>query len=465
MPPTILPAGSWEKNVSKPVLVLVPFSGGVKAGGAGRPLATMRPRPRPDSSFSGPADRLVADTRARAASPRPKLEIFRSRRGVSRICDPRDDHFPGGLHVRERRLRRPLLALSQRRVWCILWAWLIAWAAPHVVWQHALKLGSSWNFFPKGARLLFSDRGLHLYAIAPNLQIGPLAFLVAEPLRFAGPSHGRYAAVALMTALGPVALFLASRLRVGGAVCDSKRLLLAGLVMLPVWCEVATHFGHLDDVLALLFGLAALIAVERRRPGAAGALLAAAAASKPWAVAFAPLLLAFARPLRTRAALVWLGGLAIAWLPFVLADSGTLRAARFRIPTSASSSLRILGVHATRTPSWDRPAQVLLGAAAAALVTRRGRWPAALLAVIATRLLLDPATKPYYTSGIAVAATVVDLWLTRRRVPIFTASAVLLLYAVRATGLSPRELGLLRAAYCFGVLGVLTLGCLRPSRR
>jgi hypothetical protein len=333
------------------------------------------------------------------------------------------------------------------------------------VWQHALKLGSSWNFFPKGARLLFSDRGLHLYAVAPNLQIGPLSFLVAEPLRFAGPSHGRYAAVVLMTAMGPVALFLASRLRFGGAVADSQQLLLAGLVMLPVWCEVATHFGHLDDVLALMLGLAALIAVERSRPGAAGVLLAAAAASKPWAVAFAPLILALARPLRVRATLVWLAGLAIAWLPFLLADSGTLRAARFRIPNVASSSLRILGVHAADTPSWDRPAQILLGAAVAAFVVKRGRWPAVLLAVIAARLLLDPATKPYYTSGLAVAATVVDLWLIRRRVPIFTTAAVLLLYAVRVTGLSPGELGLLRALYCLGVLGVLSFASPRPSRR
>jgi hypothetical protein len=328
------------------------------------------------------------------------------------------------------------------------------------VWQHALKVGSSWNFFPKGARLLFSDRGLHLYATAPNLQIGPLAFLVAEPLRYLGPSSGRYTAVVLLTALGPLTLFLASRIGFRGAVVSNGRLLLAGLVLLPVWCEVATHFAHLDDVLALLLGLWALISVGRRRPIVVGLLLAAAADSKPWAIAFAPLILALASPLRLKAALAWLGGLAIAWLPFLLADSRTMRAARFRIPTAASSSLRVFGVHAGHTPSWDRPAQILLGIAAATLVVRRGGWPAVLLAAIAARLLLDPATKPYYTSGLVVAAIVVDLWLTDRRIPAFAIGAVLLLYAVRATGLPPHELGELRALYCVFVL----MWCVWPTR-
>lgn len=348
------------------------------------------------------------------------------------------------------------VASTRGRVWLALWAWLVAWAAPHFVWQHSLNLGSSWNFFPKGARLLCSDRGLHLYATAPNLQIGPLAFLVAEPMRFLGPSSGRYTAAVLLTALGPVALFLVTR----GAAVANDRLLAAGLVVLPVWCEVATRFAHLDDVLALLLSLGALLAVQRERAVVAGLLLAAAADSKPWAVAFVPLILAVAQPLRIRATLAWLAGLAIVWAPFVLADPKTLRAARFRIPTAASSSLRVFGVHAAKTPSWDRPAQLVLGLAAATLVVRSGRWPGVLLAAIAARLLLDPATKPYYTSGVVVAAVVVDLWLADRLVPVFSVSAVLLLYAIRATGLGPHELGALRALYCLAVL----TWCAWPTR-
>ena len=137
-----------------------------------------------------------------------------------------------------------------------------------------------------------------------------------------------------------------------------------------------------------------------------------------------------------------------------------MRAARFRIPTAASSSLRVFGVQAGHTPSWDRPAQILLGVAAATLVVRRGGWPAVLLAAITARLLLDPATKPYYTSGLVVAAIVVDLWLTDRRIPAFSIAAVLLLYAARATGLPPHELGVVRALYCLAVL----MWCAWPTR-
>ncbi len=349
---------------------------------------------------------------------------------------------------------------GRRRLWLALWLWQIVWAVPHFVWPRRLWLGSSWNFFPKGARLLFSERGLHLYATAPNLQIGPLAFVVAEPLRYLGPSHGRYAAAILLTALGPVALWLLSRIGLGGQAIANERLLLAGLVLLPVWCELATHFAHLDDVMALLLALAALVAVERRRPLLVALLLAAAADSKPWAIVFAPLLLALPAASRLRAGLVWLGALAIVWAPFLLADSKTLRAAHFRIPTAASSSLRVFGVNDALTPSWDRPAQIALGLAAAALAVRAGRWPAVLLAGVAARLLLDPATKSYYVAGLVVAALVVDLWLRDSRVPLFAVSGVVLLLAVRATGLGPRELGDLRALYCVAVL----MWCAWPSR-
>ena len=307
---------------------------------------------------------------------------------------------------------------------------------------------------------MFSDRGLHLYATAPNLQIGPLAFAAAEPLRYLGPSHGRYAAVILLTALGPLALWLLSRIELGGRAIGNERLLLAGLILLPVWCELATHFAHLDDVMALLLALAALVAVARRRALLAALLLAAAAGSKPWAVAFVAVLLALPAASRLRAGVVWLGALAIVWCPFLLADSKTLRAAHFRIPTAASSSLRVFGVNDALTPSWDRPTQVALGLAAAVLAVRAGRWPAVLLAAVAARLLLDPATKSYYVAGLVVAALVVDLWLRDSPVPLFAVSGVVLLLAVRGTGLGPHLLGWLRALYCVGVL----MWCAWPSR-
>jgi hypothetical protein len=104
-------------------------------------------------------------------------------------------------------------------------------------------------------------------------------------------------------------------------------------------------------------------AIARCRTIPAALLLAASADAKPWALAFIPLLLVLPRDRWQRAVPVWLAAVAAAWLPFVLADPQTLHAGGFAIPNVASSSLRALGVTAASTPSWDRPVQLLLGAA------------------------------------------------------------------------------------------------------
>ena len=115
---------------------------------------------------------------------------------------------------------------------------------------------------------------------------------------------------------------------------------------MPVWAELAVHYAHLDDALALALLMAAIHAVARSRPLAAALLLAASAGAKPWALAFVPLLLVLPRVRWHRAAAVWLAVVVAAWLPFVLADPKTLHASGFAIPNVASSSLRALGVTA-----------------------------------------------------------------------------------------------------------------------
>lgn len=344
------------------------------------------------------------------------------------------------------------------RLWALLSAWTVAWMVPHL-WRP----GVSWHFFDQGARLLFSGDaaggGLHLYADHPRLQIGPLSFLIAEPLRLADPWHGRFVAIALMSASGPVLLWLAASLKLAGAqtMIPPHRLAFAGLVFLPVWTELATHFAHLDDVLALTFALLALRSVEHQRAALAGLLLGCAADSKPWAAAFICLIFVLPRAVRLRAGAAWVAALGAAWLPFLLSDPATVRAGAFTIPNAASSALRALGVAAARTPSWDRPAQVILGSTLGWLAVRTGRWPAALFAVIAVRLLLDPGTYAYYTSGLVLAAVLVDLLLTTRRVPVFALGAALVVYAARATPLDAHLLGQLRAAYCIVALIALYL--------
>jgi len=172
------------------------------------------------------------------------------------------------------------------------------------------------------------------------------------------------------------------------------------------------------------------------------------------------LLLALPAAQRRRSAAVFAGAVALAWLPFLLADPHTLCAlGQFTIHNSASSALRALGVASSATPGWDRPAQLLLGAAVALVAVRRGRWAAVPLAVVAARLLLDPATYPYYTAGLLVACAAVDLLTPYRRLPLWTAAAAGF-YAVEQLGtvlLAPGTLGAVRAFYCLAVLTLLVL--------
>jgi hypothetical protein len=198
-------------------------------------------------------------------------------------------------------------------------------------------------------------------------------------------------------------------------------------------------------------------AVARYQTIPAALLLAASADAKPWALAFVPLLLVLSRDRWHRAVLVWLAAVAAAWLPFVLADPRTLHAGGFSIPNVASSSLRALGVTAASTPSWDRPVQLLLGAALGVVAVRRGRWLVVPAVVLAVRMLLDPGAYPYYTAGLVLATVVLDVGWRRTRWPWVSMGVVLGLYAVRAMGpLTPTNevLGWLRVATILCVLAV-----------
>jgi len=290
-----------------------------------------------------------------------------------------------------------------RRTWAFLLLWGGVWAL-----LAARGGGYSWHYFAQGADLLIHvgtpGAGLQLYAAHPDLQIGPLALLAAVPLQAAGPVGGRVLAQVILTLLGPLLLVVLCRARpsAAGQLVTARQLLVTGLLVLPVWAQLATHFTHLDDALALAFTVGAVAAVIHRRGVTAALLLAAAVDAKPWALGFTVLLLALPAGQRRRAALVTGAGVAIAWLPFLLADPRTLAAGGFTIDNADDSALRALGVHTGGTPAWDRPAQLLLGVAVALLCLRRGRWAAVPLAVVATRLLLDPQTYGYYSSGLLV---------------------------------------------------------------
>ena len=249
--------------------------------------------------------------------------------------------------------------------WWLLWPWAAAWAA---VWT--MQAGQSWHYFAQGGQLLLGTgpgTRFQLYAAHPDLQIGPLALVVSALTQLLGAHAGEIVALTAMSLTGPLVLAGVWRLLPAAERPRRFRLLLAGLVFLPVWSELTTHFGHLDDLMALCFSVAAMHAVARRHPVWAGLAIAAAADSKPWAAAFVPLLLALPRRQWLTALAAFTGGLAVAWLPFLLADPRTLAVARFTIPNDPSSALRVLGVTAPRTPWWDRSAQLALGIAGGCL--------------------------------------------------------------------------------------------------
>jgi hypothetical protein len=343
------------------------------------------------------------------------------------------------------------------------WVWMALWAAAQV--GHALI---SWHFVATGAALLTSDHsgaGLHLYATHPQLQIGPLTFLAATPLGGLPAWLSGSVAAVVIAATGPAMLLSLSRLP--HLTVTNRQRGLAAAVLLPVWAELAVHYTHLDDALALVLLIAGMHAVARCRPIPAALLLAASADAKPWALAFVPLLLVLPRERWHRAVLVWLAAVAAAWLPFVLADSQTLHAGGFSIPNVASSSLRALGITAPATPSWDRPVQLILGTALGVVAVHRGRWLVVPAVVLATRMLLDPSTYPYYTAGLVLATVVVDVVWRRTRWPWVSMGVVLGLYAVRNIGpFTPTNetLGWLRAATLLGVLAV-ALGPGLPEHR
>lgn len=347
------------------------------------------------------------------------------------------------------------------------------------------EIAGSWHFVVTGVDTLFRSTGgpwSSLYAAHPDVQMGPLTFLVGAPFVLAGGAGaGKSVATVLMTATGFVvfaAITAIARHRDGRdpgpgpaaplAVREVGRpaLLVGGLLFLAGWVEVGTRAGHLDDILALVCTVAAVATRLRHRTLATALLLALAVDAKPWAIAFVPLLLDLTVGIRRNAAAVgvWIVVVAAAWAPFALADHATLNVSRFTIPTDPSSGLRALGIAGGHTPGWDRPAQAVIGAALGVVAIALRRPVAVPLVGLAVRVALDPGVHPYYNSGLLLTTVLVDLVLLRRGLPWLTMAAFALIEAAHYGLVSPDVVGsagphlagLLRLATC-AVLCLLAL--------
>jgi hypothetical protein len=368
------------------------------------------------------------------------------------------------------RVRRAAVTAERavlRAPWVSLAVWLIAWTAVEIVLSHTHMY--SWHYVMTGARVLRSANWFELYGHHPELQMGPLTFLVAEPFALLPTELGRVVAAAAMAGLG---LLIVREIRLivpPASREDEVRWFALSAVTLVGWLEVAVRFGHLDDAMALLCALVAVRCARSGRLLLAALLLGLAIDFKPWAVPFAAALLipAGRRRLLT-AILVLVVVVGVVWLPFSALDPGASGALRFTIRVDPASTLHLLGVAGSSTPAWCRPAQFALGAILALVAVRRGRWPALLLIVVAVRLLLDPATQPYYDSGLLIGAVVFDLATAStsrpRRSGAATAIVVLLVYlpSYLITGM-PDARGVLRTA---GLVALLALAVvLRPRPR
>jgi hypothetical protein len=310
--------------------------------------------------------------------------------------------------------------------------WFAVAAAVVLVVQLPFTHATAWHYFEDAV-----DRfGLHLYAGHPEFQFGPLSVVVAAPLTVGGD----LLAMVVMSAAG---VWCALRLR-ELAGDDGWPTLAGGLLLVVVWGDIAVRTAHLDDALALTATMAGIVAAWRGRPWLAALAFGVAGAAKPWAIAFAPIVLAIPVPHRWRLLAVSAGVVVLSWAPFVLAEPHTLDTAEHAIVNEATSALRVLGVDEPETPDWVRPAQLLGGLAVTWLLVARGRWLSVVMAGVAVRLLLDPAANRYYTAGLVLGLLLHELVHHPRRLPWMAFAAAALLEIPQAEGFPPTLAGWLR---------------------
>lgn len=302
------------------------------------------------------------------------------------------------------RWRYPLLAL-----------WSLPWLIPG---QDRAYPRGDWIFVEMGARILVHHHapaggsGLHLYADNSVVQIGPPALLVAAPLQWLPPHLEAHLAAAVLALLVVPALWCAERAAAALPVTTwtRGRLLLAGLVVVPVWTVEAQEWGHLDDVIALLAALGAALLVSRgRHEVLAGVILGTGVAAKPWAVVLLPLLLAYRRPQVARALLSFSVVAVGWWAPFVIAAPDTVHAlGTFSLPMGNHPTWHLVGVTG-RVPVWIRPLQLGGGMALSAVLVRKVGWAAVPVVALAWRVTADPYDWPYYVMGPLLGAALWDV--------------------------------------------------------
>lgn len=251
---------------------------------------------------------------------------------------------------------------------------------------------TDWPYYHLGASTLFSEHGLHLYALHPKVQIGPVGLLPGLLPVWAAQAFG----VALLVP----ALLLLHRLH----SLPWPAVVLVGMV----WPVTALHVQP-ADLLMIVFTLAAVVDLRAGR-WRAGIWLGLAVAAKPTALPLPVMLFALPRRDALRA-LAAAGVLTVAaYAPF-LADSAAWGAGHAQTAVNAGTVWRPFGRHPF---DWQRPVQLLACLAAAAVLVRRGKWLAVVAVVPAVRLLLDQSSLPYQTGPVIVGVLAYELVTSSR---------------------------------------------------
>jgi len=340
--------------------------------------------------------------------------------------------------------------------------WLLLIAVALLVSLRAIGHGhGDWDFFVDASRRLVGEPvaglhgpgGLHLYASNPYVLTGPLPLFVIRVTDLVGLRASYAIGVVSANLLAVATLALLERTAACFGRARPETTLLGGIILLVTWSELAAY-GHVDDALVLFAVTAALLGLARRQWLAVGIALGLAIATKQWGVMFLPL--AFALPARQlRAAAVAVGIGALAWAPFVIAAPSMLTQLGTVQIVADDSLYSVLQYSELHGPEWVRAAELCGGFLLVAFAVMRGRWQAALVAAIAFRVFIDPATWTYYTAGVVLGALVWDLLGSWRKIPVWTVVTFLLLSEATLLVDDPVLRGGLRAFVCLAALLLL----------
>jgi hypothetical protein len=288
--------------------------------------------------------------------------------------------------------------------------------------------GGDWNYFREGYPLLvhgsydephrfttlhYGGGGLHLYAQHPFIQIGPLALLV---FRLVAWLEGISSVLGVVLTIAVGLATLRSLERLAGQLAlprrgDVRRLtLIVGPFLMYAWVQAFVAWRHLDDMLVIVGVTVAVFAIVHRRPWLLGLAIGLSVAAKPTAVAVVPLLFAF--EWRNNARAVAAAGLVVAatWMPFALADLGTMHAGVPQMTVQTSSGLTALGFSYDATPPHLlRLLQLAIALLVGTVAMMRGRWYLVPLLGFGIRTALDPNVVSYYAVTLIFAAIIADM--------------------------------------------------------